>query len=687
MEQVRTTVDLSAAKLLQEAEEKRQVGELEAAETAYGECLALLWGVPEDDDMLQRCMLGLSRMAEQEEYNTMKYPRCSRLIKRLNKERNGEKDAAPWVLFRLADAYLRRGDSGSDEDLAEADLQEAHRLYLLLCDRFGYGLAGRRKRCLYTLALRKARGKDYCQSTELFEQAMAVTDRHLEELEKLEPYALCVCGDIYLLNQNYEAAAKAYDRAMQGLPEEKGESYYSQKGRILQCMSKLPAEQPQRYLELLEEAAGCFQTVKNAGEEMLCWRIAARKMDEAALPEKSVECQTRAAHILEEKELLNSEDACTLAEIYTFRGLSYYRMENYDAEMADYEKAIELRKEVGSYKENLSDLAIIYCNCADTCLRQDKPAEAEAFYRRAEELLLALPEDKSLEKTESLARLYYEEAEHYKGRPDKLAQAETLYTKAIGAYQSAAYEKKDSRDLKEFLALCYNGRGVCHYAAGNYQEEINDCERALEIRKNMEQSAGNLAQIAVLLRNRADCHEMLERFDRAEQDYDEAIKLYITLEQSADYRLPLLEMVDLLICCARICDERERYAAAIQKYSSALRRMDEDTAVAPEDKLEYYGLCYFRRGMDYCKCEEHLYSLGMQDYCRAKDSLEQLPTAARTAELIALVLRTRGDLYSAMGEHDLAEQDFLMAQNLLGQEKDGETTDVQEGEAPSYEEI
>ena len=392
-------------------------------------------------------------------------------------------------------------------------------------------------------------------------------------------------------------------------------------------------------------------------DRALGWRRSAKKWEDAGDLDAAEECHRRAAKVYRELPAPTPEQNCTLAEIETYLALCYYRQGEYGRELSCYEEAIRLRKTAGEIEDNYDALSIVYCNQADSFLKMGEYDKAEAAYRAAEALLL----NGKGQYEESLARLYYEWAEHARLMPQGHREAFSHYTKAIIYYEKA--DDGEDAELGEYLALSYNGRGVCRFGRGDYAGEIEDCTQALRLRAQFPASFHNTLQTAIARKNRGECHELLGHCGEARRDYEKAAELYLSLEQEGKKQLDDLELAELMISCGRMWDEQEGYEKAISWYSAALARLEESQE-PPESAAEYRALACFRRGMDYCRAPEHLYYMAMRDYDSALCCLEEMEDSPRNESLQAMVLRNRGDLFSAMNEYPQAKRDFMQAAAL-----------------------
>lgn len=436
----------------------------------------------------------------------------------------------------------------------------------------------------------------------------------------------------------------------------------------------------------------CFylrQAVKNyaaAGEkywrkQLLYLRKLAVQKERQEKYDEALEYRSRTVELVRSIPSPTKTETCLLAEMYTYRGLTYYNMQKYAEERQDYDQAIALRKKVGNFGNNYCDLSIVYCNYADTLLKQEDVQGALAQYQAAEKIarkyIRWYPWRRTTDAPTTgydnksglicLARAQLERAEHLKGRKEWRTTVIESYTSAIQTYRKLlkrnTLTKEERAEAMEFLAVAYNGRGVCYYAQQQYQKEIQDCSRALSLRRKMEQTPENQLQSIVVCRNQCDCFELLENPKKAAECCKKALNIADQLEKSTPGRFRREERIDLLICYAGNLDGCGNYEAAREGYTQALELLAQEEAEGRPNG-EYTALCHFRRGLDLSRSKHRLYGEGLIDYGRALQALDSLEQTPRISEFRIRILRTRGDLAFAMGFHSMGDQDFTLAAEL-----------------------
>lgn len=518
--------------------------------------------------------------------------------------------------------------------------------------------------CL-TAGRRMAEEGEVIKASAMFDRALAETGQWSSETRKELAQALCCYAGIKAEQGNEELAEEKIDAALKQLDFCPGTSdILLERADVWGCRAQL-ASTYEKWKRAAERQDALYRKARLPDYQVLGWRRSAKKWEDAGDWALAEECHRRAAEVYQRLPSLTPEQSCALAEIETYLGLCYYRQGKYDQELSCYEEAIRLRKEAGEIEDNYDALSIVYCNQADSLLKTGEIDQAEASYRAAEALLQHGREKYK----ESLARLYYEWAEHARLTPQKQREAFGLYTKAIFYYEKA--DDGEDAEIGEYLALSYNGRGVCRFERGDYAGEVEDCSQALRLRAQFPASFHNMLQTAIARKNRGECHELLGRCGEAKRDYEKAAELYLSLEQEGKKQLEDLELAELMISCGRMWDEQEGYEKAISWYSAALTRLEE-TQEPLQATAEYRALAHFRRGMDYCRTPEHLYYKAVQDYDDALRCLSEKGNITGNESLQAMVLRNRGDLFAAMNEYSRARQDFLQASVLEQQKEKGE---------------
>ena len=230
--------------------------------------------------------------------------------------------------------------------------------------------------------------------------------------------------------------------------------------------------------------------------------------------------------------------------------------------------------------------------------------------------------------------------------------AEAL-TKAI-----EVLERLDNPAARNELAGCLNARGVVNFRLGNYRKNVEDATRAIALKK--EDNGGEI-NMAIMLKNRSDAYRELGDFKSMQSDLTESIDL---LDQS--------ELPDELLgnfygshwFSMGICQEGlHRNGKAADAYRKAAGYMEKSND--SEDSGAYMkALCHFRRAVCLCRREEQEYYGALYEYNKAIKLLENMPASSEKNENLRQLLSSRGSLYEAFREIDLAKADFSRAESL-----------------------
>ncbi len=240
----------------------------------------------------------------------------------------------------------------------------------------------------------------------------------------------------------------------------------------------------------------------------------------------------------------------------------------------------------------------------------------------------------------------------YNSIEDNPKCAEAL-TKAI-----EVMEKIDNPAARNELAACLNARGVVNFRMGNYKENVKDATRAISLKKNDD---GGEINMAIMLKNRSDAYRELGDFKSMQSDLKESIEL---LDKS---KLPD-EMLGSFYSSnwfsMGVCQEGlNRNGKAADAYRKAAGYMEK--SVDSEDTGNYMkALCHFRRAVCLCRREEQEYYGALYEYNKAINLLENMPASNEKNENLRQLLSSRGSLYEAFREIDLAKADFSRAESL-----------------------
>ena len=244
--------------------------------------------------------------------------------------------------------------------------------------------------------------------------------------------------------------------------------------------------------------------------------------------------------------------------------------------------------------------------------------------------------------------------EIYDQREDN-EHCEEVLTKAI-----AIFERLDSDVAHNELAACLNARGCIRYRLGRYRANIEDVTRALQVKGS---ERGSEINRAIMLKNRSDAYRELGDYKAMQSDLKQSIGL---LDQSGMPRELLSSFYGSHWFSMGVCQEGlNRNGKAADAYNKAAKYLDVSGRSDGEDDNAYLKvLCHFRRAVCLCRREEQEYYGALYEYNNAISLLEGMPSSKEKNENLRQLLSSRGSLYEAFREIDLAKADFRRAESL-----------------------
>ena len=230
--------------------------------------------------------------------------------------------------------------------------------------------------------------------------------------------------------------------------------------------------------------------------------------------------------------------------------------------------------------------------------------------------------------------------------------AEAL-TKAI-----EVMERIDDPAARNELAACLNARGVVNFRLGDFKKNVEDATRAIALTKDDD---GGEINMAIMLKNRSDAYRELGDFKSMQSDLSDSIDM---LDKS---KLPdelLGSFYGSHWFSMGVCQEGlHKIGKAADAYRRAAGYMDK--SVGDGDQGAYMkALCHFRRAVCLCRREEQEYYGALYEYNKAINLLENMPASSEKNENLRQLLSSRGSLYEAFREIDLAKADFSRAESL-----------------------
>jgi tetratricopeptide (TPR) repeat protein len=299
---------------------------------------------------------------------------------------------------------------------------------------------------------------------------------------------------------------------------------------------------------------------------------------------------------------------------YGNRGFTYHNLKQYDAALADYNRAIQLDP----------NEALAFNNRGMTYAALQRHEEALADYSRAIKL----------EPTE--ARFYSNRGNTYV---------------ALQWFEKALDDQSKAIQLDPTDAIAYSNRGGAYHSLRRYDEALADYDRALELDPTQ----------ARVHYNRARIYTDLERYDEALADYSQAIllspgyaaaylnrgKMYANLQRYDEALADYDQSIQLDPTLVQAYSNRGAVYADLQRHGEALANYGQAIQVDPD-----YAPAYYNRGNTYASLKRHEGALA--DYSRA---IQLDPTYAQA-------YGNRGSIYHTLQQYDEALADFDQAIQL-----------------------
>ncbi|MBQ9081948.1 MAG: tetratricopeptide repeat protein [Clostridia bacterium] len=289
--------------------------------------------------------------------------------------------------------------------------------------------------------------------------------------------------------------------------------------------------------------------------------------------------------------------------------------------------------------------------CADAEYRLHRFDAGAAHYRQALDCARLLGDARLSAKIET------EWADNLREHADDHTAASQHYTTAIAAFRRLL---PHISEVREPLAMAFNGRGICAFHLRNYKAQIADSTSAVDMLSRMQESPEILLQLSACLRNRADSLDRLGRCSAALSDYRRSADIYRKAGAAAPHLLDAEELPELLLCCGRMCDRMDRYDDAVRYYAEVLEILRKHPAPLNGLDLEYTVLAALRRGYAEMRSTRRNFSLAMQDfrYVLTHTETTEHPNLLR---IRASAFRQTGELYAVMEQYPLSRQALHLA--------------------------
>lgn len=333
-----------------------------------------------------------------------------------------------------------------------------------------------------------------------------------------------------------------------------------------------------------------------------------------------------------------------------------------DSEIEAFRNALRLLEGCDENNEKAIDLKpSLHSNIGECLMRkEDYPAALEHYNGAVSAFETLFASDRFIQKPKNEQEPYVFQyglcfkslGDIYNELEDNPKCAEAL-SKAI-----EIMERLDGDEARNLLGACLNARGVVYYRMGDYAKNVEDATRAINLKKD---DSGGEINMAIMLKNRSDAYRELGDFKSMQSDLTQSIDL-----------LGKSELPDELLnsfygsnwFSMGVCQEGlHKIGKAADAYRKAAGYMDKSGP--GEDSGAYMkALCHFRRAMCLCRREEQEYYGALYEYNNAIKLLEGMPASREKDENLSQLFSSRGSLYEAFREIDLAREDFSRAESL-----------------------
>lgn len=305
--------------------------------------------------------------------------------------------------------------------------------------------------------------------------------------------------------------------------------------------------------------------------------------------------------------------------------------------------------------------ALIQSNLAECLTREGETDDAAELYLQASEVF-----HKHLSDEDNMCLTHYAICQRclsdiYRNSEENI-QAHSCLSRSIAELERR--EDKLSDQLLLHLAVCYNARGTLRFQMGDYEGEVEDCTRSLQLREELEDDPSARATV---ISNRAEAYNMLKQHDQAREDFLRAIDILDTIPEDTGAAVSAATRCYSL---GQLYLDQHRTEEACEAFRSSAHRLAVVRSKSPDDSeytadqlTDIEALARMRLGAAICQCTERDYFDAITEGREAIRLTEQLPlTAERAARLAALHL-SLGELLETFDELDAAREEFDIAED------------------------
>lgn len=362
--------------------------------------------------------------------------------------------------------------------------------------------------------------------------------------------------------------------------------------------------------------------------------------------------------------LAEDDDMLILAAgAYNKAGICLYRLGAYDpGEELCFRQALSAAERAEPDDEGRREVlrGLIMSNLAECLMREGENEEACELYTQASDIFESRLDDEG-----DMCLIHYAICQRnlsdiYRAEEENI-QAHACLSRSIMLLESRVDELSDQ--LRLHLAVCCNARGTLRFQMGNYEGEVDDCTRSLQLREGLEQDSD---AIATVLSNRAEAYYMLGRHEQAMDDFARAVEMFDSVPEN---RRMAASAATRCYSMGLLCAERDQPDQACGHFRAAAERLAAlraggdgagEYSAAQLTELEAY--CRMRLGMTLSGLEERDYFEALTENREAIRLLEKLPESVDRVARLASLHIANGELMEMFDELEAAEREYAAAE-------------------------
>ena len=303
--------------------------------------------------------------------------------------------------------------------------------------------------------------------------------------------------------------------------------------------------------------------------------------------------------------------------------------------------------------------ALIKSNLAECLMRSGGRDEAVELYEQASEVF-----HRHLNEDSDMCLVHYAICQRclsdiYRSSDENI-KAHACLTRSITELDRRRDHISDQ--LIMHLAVCCNARGTLRFQMGDYEGEVEDCTRSLELREGLDSDNESLATV---YSNRAEAYAMMDMNEDAKSDFFRAIELFDTIPDSGHAAAAAASRCFAL---GLMCVDSEEYDEAISYFRSsadrlaALRATGMDAGEFTAERLtELEALSRMRLANCISHLDERDYYDAVTESRMALALLEQLPVSVERYAHMTALHTSLGELMELFDEFEAAKDEYQQA--------------------------